>query len=112
MPVPDISTRNSRFSTRRIKIHGRWIGRANIDAGGGPYKVASWKPGDQIVFERFDAWKSGETPKIKRVVYREIESAGTRRALLEKGDVDVSVGLPPKDYSELAAAGKVKSSAL
>jgi peptide/nickel transport system substrate-binding protein len=59
------------------------------------------------VFDRFDAWKSGPAPKIKRVIYREIASAGTRRALLEKGDVDISKELPPKDYSELAAAGKV-----
>jgi peptide/nickel transport system substrate-binding protein len=42
------------------------------------------------------------------VIYRQIASPGTRRALLEKGDVDVSVGLPPKDYAELAAAGKLQ----
>lgn len=77
------------------------------DAGGGPFKVGSWKSGDRIVFDRFDNWKSGPTPALKRVVLREIASPGTRRALLEKGDVDVSVGLPPKDYAELAAAGKV-----
>jgi len=77
------------------------------DAGGGPFKVGSWKSGDRIVFDRFDNWKSGPMPALKRVVLREIASPGTRRALLEKGDVDVSVGLPPKDYAELAAAGKV-----
>jgi peptide/nickel transport system substrate-binding protein len=77
------------------------------DSGGGPFKVGSWKSGDRIVFDRFDNWKSGPTPALKRVVLREIASPGTRRALLEKGDVDVSVGLPPKDYAELAAAGKV-----
>ena len=78
------------------------------DAGGGPYEVTTWKPGNQIVFDRFDAWKSGEMPALKKVVYREIASPGTRRALLEKGDVDVSVGLPPKDYAEMEKAGKVK----
>ena len=46
-------------------------------------------------------------PKLKSVIYRQIASAGTRRALLEKGDVDMSVGLPPKDYAELAEQGKV-----
>ena len=107
MPVPDIV--NKKLALSHATNDDPWAlnwTREN-DAGGGPYKVASWKPGDQIVFERFDGWKSGDMPKIKRVVYREIESAGTRRALLEKGDVDVSVGLPPKDFSELAAAGKV-----
>jgi peptide/nickel transport system substrate-binding protein len=78
------------------------------DAGGGAFKVESWTPGQQMVFTRFDEWKSGPLPKIKKVIYKQIASPGTRRALIEKGDVDMSVGLPPKDYSELAAAGKVK----
>ncbi len=107
VPVPDIV--NKKLALAHATKDDPWAlnwTREN-DAGGGPFKVASWKPGDQIVFERFDAWKSGDLPKLKRVVYREIESAGTRRALLEKGDVDVSVGLPPKDYAELAQEGKV-----
>lgn len=83
-----------------------WVSRN--DAGGGAYKVESWTPGQQMVFTRFDAWKSGPMPKLKKVVYKQIASPGTRRALIEKGDVDMSVGLPPKDYAELAKTGKVK----
>ena len=78
------------------------------DAGGGAFSVASWKPGDQLVLSRFEDWKSGELPQMKRVVFRQIASPGTRRALLEKGDVDISVGLPPKDYAEMAEAGAIK----
>jgi peptide/nickel transport system substrate-binding protein len=78
------------------------------DCGGGAFKVQSWKPGDQLVLTRFDEWKSGPLPALERVVFRQIASPGTRRALLEKGDVDVSVGLPPKDYAELAAAGQLR----
>ena len=107
VPVPDIV--NSKLALAHATTEDPWAlnWTRDHDAGGGPFKVSSWKAGDQIVFDRFDDWKSGPTPQLKRVVYREIESAGTRRALLEKGDVDVSVGLPPKDYAELAAEGKV-----
>ncbi|WP_037448205.1 ABC transporter substrate-binding protein [Skermanella stibiiresistens] len=83
-----------------------WVSRN--DAGGGAFKIENWTSGQQTVFVRFDEWKSGALPKLKKVVYRQIPSAGTRRALLEKGDVDISVGLPPKDYAELAKDGKVK----
>ena len=83
-----------------------WVQRN--DAGGGAFSVTSWKPGTEIVFTRFDGWVSGPQPKLKRVIYRQIPSPGTRRALLERGDVDISVGLPPKDYAELAAAGKLQ----
>jgi peptide/nickel transport system substrate-binding protein len=78
------------------------------DAGGGAYSVESWKPGTEIVFSRFDQWKSGKLPQLRRVIYRQIPSPGTRRALLEQGDVDISVGLPPKDYAELAAQSKLQ----
>ncbi|MFO1070733.1 MAG: ABC transporter substrate-binding protein [Geminicoccaceae bacterium] len=78
------------------------------DAGGGGFMVQSWKPGDQLILTRFDDWKSGELPSLKKVVFRQIASPGTRRALLEKGDVDISVGLPPKDYAELAKAGELQ----
>lgn len=79
----------------------------NNDAGGGPYKVSKWTAGNQVVFDRFDDWKSGKLPALKKVVYRIVASAGTRRALLEKGDADIAVGLPPKENAELAAAGNV-----
>ena len=82
-----------------------WVGKN--DAGGGAYMVESWKPGSEIVFKRFDAWKSGPLPYFTRVVNRQIASAGTRRALLEKGDADLSFNLPPKDFAELVKGDKL-----
>jgi peptide/nickel transport system substrate-binding protein len=83
-----------------------WVGKN--DAGGGAYMVENWKPGSEIVFKRFEAWKSGPLPAMKKVIERQIESAGTRRALLEKGDADLSFNLPPKDFAELVKEGKLK----
>ena len=51
------------------------------DAGGGAYKIESWRPGQETVYARFEDWKSGPLPKIRRVIVREIPSAGTRRAM-------------------------------
>jgi peptide/nickel transport system substrate-binding protein len=83
-----------------------WVGKN--DAGGGAYTVDKWKPGSEISFNRFDAWKSGTLPAFAKVIVKQIASAGTRRALLEKGDADLSFNLPPKDFAELAATGKLK----
>lgn len=77
------------------------------EAGGGAYKVESWKPGQEIIYARFDDWKSGKLPRIRRIVQRDIPSAGNRRALLEKGDVDMSYEMPPKDFLEMSQAGKL-----
>jgi peptide/nickel transport system substrate-binding protein len=79
----------------------------NNIAGGGAYKVARWQAGTEVVFERFDDWKSGALPKVKRVVWRTVPSAGNRRALIERGDADISVDLPNKDFVELKQADKV-----
>jgi peptide/nickel transport system substrate-binding protein len=77
------------------------------DAGSGAYRLESWKPGTETVYLRYDDWKSGPLPKIKKVIVREVPSSGNRRALLERGDADISFELPPKDFSEIAKAGKL-----
>jgi peptide/nickel transport system substrate-binding protein len=80
--------------------------KTNI-AGGGAYKVARFQAGSEVVYERNDNWKSGSLPKIKRIVWRMVPSAGNRRALIERGDADISFDLPNKDFAELKQAGKV-----
>ena len=42
--------------------------RVNNTAGGGAYKLESWKPGQEIIYVRNDDWKSGKAPKIRRIV--------------------------------------------
>lgn len=71
-------------------------------AGSGAFKVASWKPGEQLVYERNDDWTSGPVAAVQRVVLREVPSPATRRALLERGDVQMSFNVPNKDAKELA----------
>jgi peptide/nickel transport system substrate-binding protein len=76
-------------------------------AGGGAYKVSKWTPDTEVVFERNDAWKSGPLPKTKRIIWRIVPDAGNRRALLERGDADISYDLPNKDFAELRDGGKL-----
>lgn len=107
VPVPSI------FHSELVKKHATkedpwglaWT--KNNLAGGGAYRVESWKPGQEIVYVRHDGWKSGAQPKIRRVVQREIPSAGNRRALLEKGDIDMTYEMPPKDFLEMSQGGKL-----
>lgn len=108
VPIPAI------YNSKLVKKHAtakdpwalQWT-KTNM-AGGGAYKMISWKPGQQTVYQRNDGWKSGPRPAIKRIVLREVPSAASRRALLERGDVDISFDLPPKDFAELEKSGKAK----
>ena len=107
VPVPVIinSTLARKNATEKDPWAMEWL--KNNDAGGGAYKLESWKPGQETIFTRFDDWKSGPLPKIRRVIVREVPSAGNRRALIERGDADVSVDFPPKDVAEMARSGKL-----
>lgn len=80
----------------------------NNVAGSGAFKVESWKPGTETIYVRNEAWKGGKLPALRRIIARDIPSPSTRRALIERGDADISYGLPPKDFKDLADAGKVK----
>jgi len=107
VPVPVIVNKDLvlQHATAEDPWGFEWTSRN--DAGGGAFKVARWNPGNELVLERFDDWKSGPLPEMKTVVYRQIASPGTRRALVERGDADVSIDLPPKDFSEMAEADDV-----
>ena len=72
--------------------------------GSGAFKVIRWDQGQQLVYERNDNWH-GELPGVKRLILRDVPSPATRRALIERGDVQLSFDIPNKDAKELADAG-------
>jgi peptide/nickel transport system substrate-binding protein len=111
MAVPVASIYNSTLAKKNATEKDPWAAEwlKTNEAGGGAYKVASWKPGQEIVLERFDDWKSGPLPKLKRIIQRDVPSAGNRRALIQRGDIDMTYSLPPKDFADfLADKGKLK----
>lgn len=107
LAVPVASIYNATLAKKNATAADPWAATwlKNNTAGGGAYKVESWKSGQEIVYTRFDDWKSGPLPKIRRVIQRDVPSAGNRRALLVKGDIDMTYDMPPKDFSELSKAG-------
>lgn len=81
---------------------------ANNIAGGGPFMLESWTPGTEVRFLRFDDWKSGPLPPLARVIWRTVPSAGNRRALVERGDADISFDIPYRDFAEMQASTDLK----
>ncbi|MDB5508072.1 MAG: transporter substrate-binding protein [Hyphomicrobiales bacterium] len=76
-------------------------------AGSGAYRCTKWTPGTEVVLERNNDWKGGAQPKIPRIIWRMVPSAGNRRALLERGDADISYDLPSKDFAELKSSSRL-----
>ena len=108
--VPVAAIYNSKLAKKHATDKDPWAMEwmKNNTAGGGAYQVETYESGVQTQYVRFDGWKNGPLPKTKKVIERVVPSAATRRALLERGDVDVSFALPPKDFAELNKTGKFK----
>lgn len=73
-------------------------GRAAI--GTGPYRLVSYSPGSQAVFERNPDYYGAPQP-WSRVDYRVIPNDGARIAALRAGDVDVIDAVPTRDVETL-----------
>jgi peptide/nickel transport system substrate-binding protein len=76
--------------------------------GSGAYKVERWDAGQQLVYVRNEDWVGGPKPALRRIIIREVPSQATRRALIERGDIQLSFQIPNKDAQELASNNKVK----
>ncbi|MCR8548658.1 ABC transporter substrate-binding protein [Salipiger sp. P9] len=102
VPVPFII--NSKLALEHATAEDPWameyLHKNTI--GSGAFKVIRWDAGQQVVYERFDGWAGGPLPAVSRVIMREVPSASTQRALIERGDVQVAFGIPDKDAAELA----------
>ncbi len=58
-----------------------------IASGTGPYKLARWDKGNEVVFERFeDYW--GPKPAMTKAIYKVVEEWSTRKLMLLQGDLD------------------------
>ncbi|MEM9214495.1 MAG: ABC transporter substrate-binding protein [Cyanobacteria bacterium P01_F01_bin.150] len=108
MAVPIPAIMNSALIDPHVTEDDPWgLEWANANpAGGGAYMLETFQPEERVVLVRYDDWKSGPLPAIQKVIELNVPEAGNRRALLEKGDVDVNFTVSEKDISELKATGK------
>src|SRR2546427_11885437 len=114
MTLPDLAVVvpavfNSELAKKHAPAQDPWAMEwlKNNDAGSGAYRLESWKPGQETMYVRFDDWKSGPLPKIKRVIVREVPSAGNPRAPLRGRGAAISFDPPPQDFAAKAKARKL-----
>ncbi len=68
----------------------------------GPFRLASWQPGTEIVLERNARYFDPTLPKLDRVVFRVAPDAATHADQLLAGTIDFACGMTPADASRLA----------
>ncbi|PTM52407.1 ABC transporter substrate-binding protein [Phreatobacter oligotrophus] len=105
------------FNSKVVKSHataadpwGQEWTKTNT-AGSGAYILESFRPGEQVILRRNDAWNrsiDGKPAGFRRVICQTIPEAATRASLIEKGDADLSIDLAASDVATLASRGNVK----
>ncbi len=80
---------------------------AGIDAGSGPYTVASYTPGSEVVLTRYqEHWNTETTPGFDTVDISITADAVTAQQMLTAGEVDFSTSIPLENAASLAAGGE------
>jgi peptide/nickel transport system substrate-binding protein len=62
--------------------------------GTGPFKLASWKSGQELIVERHDGYW-GKLPHLRRILFRVVRDRQVAWQLYQRGELDVLWRLPP-----------------
>lgn len=79
--------------------------------GLGPYKVVEFIPGQKLIVERFDKYRSNSpkgNPAIRKIVMRNVPEVGTQTAELISGGADWAYEIPREVAENVAASGRAK----
>src|ERR1700736_4665429 len=80
-------------------------------AGSGAYVIDTFKPGEQVIMTRNDAWNrdtADKTAFFKRVIVQSVPEPATRANLVERGDADLVIDLQASDVQSLEGKGTLK----
>src|SRR6202047_1213603 len=80
-------------------------------AGSGAYVIETFKPGEQVIMKRNEAWNRGTPEKaasFKRLIIQTVPEPATRANLVERGDADITIDLQASDVQALEGKGTLK----
>jgi len=69
-------------------------------AGSGAFKLDDWRAKDSLLMSRFDGYWRG-APKLRRVIVRHMTESQSMRLMLDKGDIDLAVGMSVPDVEAM-----------
>ncbi|WP_457809388.1 ABC transporter substrate-binding protein [Kushneria sp. EE4] len=77
-------------------------------AGSGAFRLHAWVPQDRIIMTAHEAYWQG-SPALKRVVLRNLKESQTMRLMVERGDIDVAIGMSVPDIRSLEHSTEVET---
>ena len=86
------------ISSKALEKYGNDI--AENPCGTGPYKLDKKVTGEYVSLTRFDDYWGGK-PKLSGIKFITVAEEGTRVAMIENGEADFIVNVPPQDLTRL-----------
>jgi peptide/nickel transport system substrate-binding protein len=104
---------NSKLAKAHVTADDPWALNwlKDNEAGSGAYIVETYKPGEQAIAKRSDAWNRGTPDKpafFKRLIIQTVPEPATRANLVERGDADLVIDLQASDVQSLEGKAKLK----
>lgn len=75
--------------------------------GTGMFSIKEWLPGDQISFNRYEAYRNGPAP-TKTIVFKLYKEASTRLIALQAGEIDVCIDPSTLDLTHIQEDDKLE----
>jgi peptide/nickel transport system substrate-binding protein len=92
----------SEIPFERWRESGRWFRQHLVTDG--PFRLASWAPGDELVLERNPAYFEEGLPRLDRVVFRQVPDQSAMVTRLLNGELDFGANISPEDVPRLRQA--------
>ncbi|MGM0415227.1 MAG: glutathione ABC transporter substrate-binding protein [Bacillota bacterium] len=104
--IPNLSAHGfmAMASPEAVKEHGEDF--TNNPVGTGPFEFVRWEQGEMIILERNENYW-GDDVYLDRVTFSIVPEDSTRVILVETGEADVAMFVPPRERDRLAGADGV-----
>lgn len=78
-----------------------WFNQGN-EAGSGPWKLVSYKPGEELIFEKFAEYHGQTKANFDKVVVKIVGEDVVRQQMIDSGQVDIATGIPFENLETLS----------
>ncbi len=99
-------TSGSIFSRAGFAAASSWLEWARMPVGSGPYRIARFRPNQDLLLEAHDAYWGGRPP-LKSIRFIEVPDVAARVNALRAGDADFACDMPPDQIGEIERAPRL-----
>lgn len=92
----------------RQAVEQEGVDLRTAEAGSGPYLIAEWRRGQEMVLAAFDDYYAPDLPREPNLIYRVMGDETARTAAIRLGEIHIMQEVPAKDQELLAEADGVE----